>query len=196
MVSERSGAAIGSIQNFYKSKERLAAAVYDDIAAGMVADCAAALNGQGRDVQAAIHALLQACQAWPERYPNYHRLSGLLKANMSMATFTEVGELQQRLEQVLAAWAEPRIKTGFVRPMSGAQLFAVMLAPVMAVRGGGQIHEGENSAVWHETLLQVAANVIVPRDSNLKPNSGRGRPNTRARSSGSKESSLDQTSLF
>jgi AcrR family transcriptional regulator len=191
-VSKNSRAAVGSVVHFFGDKAQLAAAVYDDVAAMLVADCEAALNGQGRDAETAIRALMRACLAWPERFPNHRRLLALLEANIAIKTLSRIGGLQHRLEPMLAAWAHPLIMAGLIAPMSPAQLHAVLMAPAMSVIGSAEFSDVQDSGDWLEILTQLAVRAIAPQASNPKPSHHRGTGKVRSVSTGSPQGDTDQ----
>lgn len=166
-VAKRADGAVGSIQHAFPKKAKLAAAVYDDVVSELIAGCEAALNGQGRDLQAAVRALLRACLVWGKKARARRHLLVLLEANVSIRTMTAAGGLQTRMEKVLASWADPLIKVERVVPMSPAQMFAVMLAPVLSIVGSEEFDDAFKPAEWVNRLTEFALSAVTPH--GLKP---------------------------
>ncbi len=54
MISQASGAAVGSLNHYFTDKAGLAAAVYDDAVGSFIAVVEAALRGHGRNIPKAV----------------------------------------------------------------------------------------------------------------------------------------------
>lgn len=159
-VSKTSGAAVGSIVHFFKDKAGLAAAVGDGLTNQLVADAGKALHAaHGQDVAAALDALFSVAVQWPKRFPDHQRLIAVITA---FTPPSPQGGVQQRLERLLAEWAEPLIRMGAVAPLSPIQLYALVLAPAMvlaqAICAPGPTSENRPSASieWVQVVTVAA----------------------------------------
>src|SRR5215470_6766379 len=104
-VSEKSGAAIGSITHFFTDKSGLAARVYEDVMRELAADARVALRGHATDVEVAVQTLIVACLGWDKKFPNHRRLIRILEPCLEQSRRGRAVERQQELEDVLAEWA-------------------------------------------------------------------------------------------
>lgn len=175
-VAKKSGAATGSIMHFYKTKDGLAAAVAEEVIGAIVADAAAALEGHDLEVEPAVRSLLTACSRWPQRFPHYLRLARYIEADPPEAGEPGAQGLQLRLETVLAVWARPLIAVRRVTPLSSAELYAVLIAPVLCDTAQAVVPAlGERDTEWIDILSSAALKAIVPqKDAGGAPNSKAG----------------------
>lgn len=191
-VSGVSGAAIGSIVNFYRNKAGLAAAVSDDLMGRLVADAEKALEAaHGEDIAAAIRALLTACLGWSETVPHYRRLIGMLEAYTPKAAHTRIGVLEDRLGEILTKWAEPLIRAHVLAALSPSQLYAVILAPALnaaAPAGGLEVKRQGSPFDWLGILTAGALAAITP--NNDKPRQNSKPPPTARAGQGTKQGDL------
>lgn len=162
-VSKRSRSAIGSILHFYKTKRDLAAAVADEIIDAISAEARAALNDHGGNVERAVRALIGAASLWPEKFPQHRRLIGYL--DVGAASGESRGHLETRLRLILTDWSEPLIHLGAIGSLSRAQLYAVVLAPVLSGGTADPTAGGNTQGVeWSELLADFAVRAMKPRD--------------------------------
>lgn len=72
------------------------------------------------------------------------------------------GGLEPRLGNVLAEWAKPHIKDGVVAPLRDAELYAVVLAPMLhtTTARAGPAADDETGAVRIEVLARAACAAI------------------------------------
>ena len=170
MVAKASGAAIGSITHFFGDKSGLAAAVLEDVARPLVANAEAALHAHPKDVQAAIHALLSACLDWAAGHPEYPRLIAQLEANLwkREARLSQLG--RHGVTAALAKWAEPLLARQRIAPLSPAQLYAIVMAPILDTFASvpGQIAD-ENALQWLQTLTEAATAALAGPVRRSKP---------------------------
>lgn len=164
MVAKATAAAIGSITHFFGGKRQLAAAVLEGVAKPLIANADAALRGHGANVSTAITALLSVCATWAEAYPHHRRLIAVLGACTPKPDQILMEGIEPRLARVLAIWAEPLIQKNRVERLSPAQLYAVILAPMMTIAFATepQTGSGESPADWVQILSRAALSAISP----------------------------------
>jgi AcrR family transcriptional regulator len=164
-VANRSGAAVGSVTHFYKTKDALAAAVAEEVIGAVVADAEAALTGHDSDVERAVRSLLAACSRWPREFPHYQRLARYTESDPPMTDGPGAQGLQVRLEKVLVAWARPLIAAKRVVRLSSAQLYAILIAPVLSdTTNPAEAPHGKQDD-WIGFLSSAALKAIVPQDN-------------------------------
>jgi AcrR family transcriptional regulator len=169
-VSKRSRSAVGSILHFYKTKRDLAAAVAEEIIEAIGSDAGAALSGHAGNVERAVRTLIGAASRWEEKFPYYRRLIGYLDVGASSGG--SPGWLETRLHRILADWSGPLIRLRAINALSRAQLYALVLAPVLC----GAAPEAERKiggTEWLELLSDLAVRGITPRDSVQKRSSAK-----------------------
>jgi AcrR family transcriptional regulator len=174
-VSKRSRAAVGSINHFFGDMEGLLTSVHDEMASSLTADANAALQGYRDNWQEAVRSLISACLSWPEKFPGYCRVVGLVDAHLTRPKGSKSGSLQTHLEQVLKKWADDFIRAGAVAPLSPSQLYALVLAPAMYGSAAKAVSKSSGATIesnWIEILTAAAIRAIAPAHGKLSARSG------------------------
>jgi AcrR family transcriptional regulator len=168
-VAELSGAAVGSITNFFKTKEALAAAVAKEMNDKLVADAEASLERHGTDVDPAVRSLITACSRWPQKFPHCHQLARYADAEQQPAKKSSSPGLQARLESVLAAWARSLIAANRLVPLSSSELYAILIAPAACDTTRPINTAPANRRIdWVDFLASVAIHAIAVQQHGPK----------------------------
>lgn len=157
MVAKASGAAIGSITHFFGDKSELAAAVLEDVARPLIAHVDAALREHPKDVGTAIRALLASCSDWAIGHPEHPRLIAQLEAIIWKRDASSSQWGRHGLTTALEKWAAPLVAKQRIKPLSAAQLYAVIMAPILdALRSDLEEAAGASTLDWLPAFTEAA----------------------------------------
>jgi AcrR family transcriptional regulator len=163
MVAKNAGASLGSVTHFFKTKERIAAAVANQVIEAIASDAQTALHDGGRNLEQSIRSLIAAALAWPKKFPRYRELVAYDLSHTPSGTRSVPKGMQARLETLLADWARPRILDGSVVALSSAELFAIVLGPALCDISGPVVRfPTDGSLNWADFLGWTAIRAIRP----------------------------------
>ena len=170
MVAKASGAAIGSITHYYGGKPELAAAVLKDVARPLIARVDVALREHPKDVRTAIRALLAACSDWAIGYPEHPRLIAQLEASFWKPDAHSSCSCRHGLTAALAKWAAPLVAGQRITAFSPAQLYAVILAPILdALRSDPAEAAGASTPDWLSAFTEAAIAALIGPTRKSQP---------------------------
>ncbi len=128
-ICKKAGASTGSVYHHFKSKGRLAAAIYlegiRDYQAGMID----ALSGQN-SAREGIFGIVRYHLMWVKQNPEWARfLFQKRHAEYMDDTEDEMKRLNAVLFQKMAVWFQKYIKAGKIRPLPHDLMMALLLGP-------------------------------------------------------------------
>ena len=135
----------------------MARAVSDNRVAPLVAAITEALHRPGKDLKAAIQAMLTAYLGWHKEFPSGLRLVRMLEEADARPELNRATGMNQRLGEVLATGLD-RLGNGRVFTRVPSRLYAVLLAPAMSATPLEPVSttDDEDDAEWMETLTRMA----------------------------------------
>jgi len=128
-ICRKAGASIGSVYHHFKSKGKLAAAIYlegiRDYQAGMI-DAISRLENARDGIFAVVHFHLM----WVKKNPEWARfLFQKRHAEYMDDTENEMKQLNAAFGQGIAGWFQKHIQAGKIRPLPRDLLIALLLGP-------------------------------------------------------------------
>ncbi len=129
VISERSGASIGSVYHHFKSKDQLAAAVYlegiIEYQKGLV-ESLTAEQGPREGIRAVVEFHLR----WVEQNPRWALyLFRKRNARFMEGTDSEFNELNRSFAAEIGGWFGRHIKAGHIRDLPRDIIISIMLGP-------------------------------------------------------------------
>lgn len=126
-ICRKAGASTGSVYHHFKSKVKLAAAIYlegiGDYQAGMIA----ALSKQ-KSARDGIFTIIRYHLSWVEKNPDWARfLFRKRQAEYMNETEDEMRRLNASFVQGMSAWFQNHIKAGTIRPLPRDVFMALLL---------------------------------------------------------------------
>ncbi|PIP38353.1 MAG: TetR family transcriptional regulator [Desulfobacterales bacterium CG23_combo_of_CG06-09_8_20_14_all_51_8] len=128
-ICRKAGASTGSVYHHFKSKGRLAVAIYlegiRDYQTGMIES----LSGQA-SAREGIFAIVRYHLMWVKQNPEWARfLFQKRHAEYMDDTENDMKQLNAAFVQAMASWFKPHIQTGKIRPLPRDLLIALLLGP-------------------------------------------------------------------
>ncbi len=160
-ICQKAGASTGSVYHHYKSKGRLAAAIYlegiRDYQTGMIAS----LSKQ-KDARNGIYAIIRFHLSWVKANPDWARfLFQKRHAEYMDDSENEMKRLNAAFAANMSAWFKGHIQSGSIRPLPRDVIIALLLGPCQEFSrmfiSGNTVTDLNDAA---EALAQTAWNAL------------------------------------